>query len=125
MRRRFDPALKGRAQFNRRYAAKNEGCEMKQGLLKHAVLLLLLLLWLAPIISAQPVPRVAEIDRVRLAEAFRIGDALGNRVWSGWDKAPFCVLLVTPDNEFLIRHPKPSADFVLISYDTLLKSNVY
>jgi hypothetical protein len=34
-------------------------------------------------------------------------------------------LLVTPEHEFLIRHPKPSADFVLINYDALLKSNVY
>jgi hypothetical protein len=36
-----------------------------------------------------------------LAEAFRIAETLGNRVWSGWDKAPFAVLLVTPQNEYL------------------------
>jgi hypothetical protein len=32
---------------------------------------------------------------------------------------------VTPENEFLIRHPQPSKDFTLIGYDSLLKSDVY
>jgi hypothetical protein len=77
------------------------------------------------IVPAQDEPRVSDIDRVRLAEAFRIGETLGNRIWAGWSKAPFAVLLVTPENEFLIRHLKPSADFTLIKYDPLLKSSVY
>lgn len=68
---------------------------------------------------------VPEVDRIRLAEAFRIGETLENKVWQDWDKAPFAVLLVTPENEFLIRHPQPSRDFTLIGYDSLLKSNVY
>ena len=68
---------------------------------------------------------IPDLDRIRLAEAFRIGESLGNRVWKNWDKAPFAVLLVTPENEFLIRHPRPSKDFTLIGFDSLLKSNVY
>lgn len=74
---------------------------------------------------AQDQPRLAPTDRTRLAEAFRLGDQIGDRVWPGWSKAPFAVLLVTPDTEFLIRHPKPSEDFTKIGYDALLKSNVY
>ncbi len=70
-------------------------------------------------------PAVSDVDRVRLAEAFRLGENLGDRVWAGWNKAPFAVLLVTPEYEFLIRHPRPSADFTLIGYDRLLKSKVY
>lgn len=35
------------------------------------------------------------------------------------------MLLVTPENEFLIRHPKPSKEFTSIGYDTLLQSDVY
>lgn len=57
-----------------------------------------------------------EIDRIRIAEAFRLADALGNRVWPGWDQAPFAVLLITPEHEFLIRHPSPSGDFASISW---------
>ena len=73
----------------------------------------------------QKQPAIPEIDRTRLAEAFRLGDKIGDRVWPGWSKAPFAVLLVTPDYEFLMRHPKPSADFTKLGYDALLKSDVY
>src|SRR5688572_8683331 len=86
---------------------------------------LLLLLVVASSAAAQEKINVPEVDRIRLAEAFRIGERLGNRVWKDWDKAPFAVLLITPENEFLIRHPSPSKDFSLIGYDSLLKSNVY
>lgn len=76
-------------------------------------------------VRAQEQPRLPETDRIRLAEAFRIGAALGNRVWEDWDKAPFAVLLVTPEHEFLLRHPQPAQDFTLIGYDSLLQSNVH
>ena len=88
-------------------------------------LILLVLVFFASAANAQVKPRVAEIDRVRLAEAFKIGHTLGDRLWAGWNKAPFAVLLVTPDSEFLIRNPKPSTDFTPMGYDALLKSNVY
>ena len=28
-------------------------------------------------------------DRIRIAEAFRLADALQNEIWDGWDAAPF------------------------------------
>lgn len=86
---------------------------------------MLILLLAARATFAQQQPSMAEVDRIRIAEAFSIGQRLGNRIWKDWDKAPFAVLLVTPDNEFLIRHPRPSEDFTLIGYDTLLHSNIY
>lgn len=98
---------------------------LKQGNSKTRTALVVLLLLTAPAVNAHKNPHLTDIDRVRLAEAFRIGDTLGDRIWPLWHKAPFAVLLVTPEHEFLIRHPKPSADFTLINYDSLLKSNVY
>lgn len=74
--------------------------------------------------TAQEKPKLPENDRIRIAEAFHIGEELGNEVWSGWDKAPFAVLLVTPEFEFLIRHPAPSKDFTSLGYDEMLKSDV-
>lgn len=62
---------------------------------------------------------------MRIAEAFRIGEAIGGRVWKDWDKAPFAVLLVTPEHEFLIRHPRPSEDFLPVGRDPLLRGDVY
>lgn len=90
-----------------------------------ATLSLLCALLFAQVTSAQDHPTIPDIDRVRLAEAFKIGESLGNQVWDSWDKAPFAVLLVTPDYEFLIRNPRPSDDFTLIGYDSLLQSKVY
>ena len=75
--------------------------------------------------SAQDKPSLREIDRVRLAEAFNLAGELGDDLWPGWTKAPFAVLLVTRDKEFLMRHPQPSKDFTSLGYDSRLKSDVY
>lgn len=74
---------------------------------------------------AQAKPALREIDRVRLVEAFNLKAKLGDGLWAGWSKVPFAVLLVTPDKEFLIRHPRPSDDFTSLGYDARLKSEVY
>ena len=93
---------------------------------RQTILAFVLLLSLTPAVArAGDQVRVSDVDRIRLSEAFSIGDKLGNQLWAGWNKAPFAVLLDTPEYEFLIRHPKPSSDFVLVNYDPLLKSNVY
>ena len=78
-----------------------------------------------PTTQAQNTPNIPLTDRIRLAEAFKLGETLSDKIWKGWSKAPFAVLLITPDYEFLVRHPKPSSDFQLIGHDTLLKSDVY
>lgn len=75
--------------------------------------------------TAQDNPAIAEIDRIRIAEAFRVGEKIQNKVWKDWSTAPFSMLLVTKDREFLIRHPKPSDEFQSIGYDALLKSEVF
>jgi hypothetical protein len=74
---------------------------------------------------AQTPPRVSETDRIRLREAFRLGDQLEDEVWPGWHKTPFAILLVTSDYEFLIRHPNPSNDFTPLGNDPMLGGDVY
>ncbi len=71
---------------------------------------------------AQALP---EDDRVRLAEAFAVAEAVQECVWPGWSSAPFSVLLVSDEHEFLVRHPAPSVDFAPIGYDSLLEATVY
>jgi len=93
--------------------------------MKKITLIFVLLLSFSPAIPAQEKTSLPEIDRVRIAEAFRIGEKIGDKVWKGWSSAPWALLLVTPKDEFLIRHRKPSGDFRLIGYDSLLKSDVY
>jgi len=70
-------------------------------------------------------PSISEIDRVRLAEAFRLADRLQEQVWPQWPTAPFAALLVTPEYEFLMRHPQPSEDFQDAGFDRLLQSRVH
>jgi len=74
---------------------------------------------------AQGTPALSAIDRTRLAETFLLAERIEDRIWPNWSKAPFAVLLVTPEYEFLIRHPKPSTDFTPLGYDPVLKSNVH
>ena len=93
--------------------------------MKKITLIFVLLLSFSQTISAQEKTSLPEIDRIRIAEAFRIGEKIGEKVWKGWSNAPWALLLVTPKDEFLIRHQKPSSDFRLIGYDSLLKSDVY
>jgi hypothetical protein len=86
--------------------------------------------------ATNPAPSLTPIDRVRLREVFRLGDSIGDRVWPEWSKAPFAVLLVTPEYEFLVRYRSgqkeeasrgatPPADFTNLGFDTLLKTDVY
>ena len=76
--------------------------------------------------AAKPTgPKLSDTDRTRLSEAFVLADGVCDQVWPGWGQTPFAVLLVTPDTEFLIRHPKPTADFTKLGYDDQLKGDVY
>lgn len=75
--------------------------------------------------ASQEKTKLRDVDRIRLAEAFRLKDKLGDEPWTGWTKTPFAVLLVTQDKEFLIRHPRPSEEFTFLGRDALLQSDVY
>ena len=73
-------------------------------------------------IPAQTIP---DIDRTRIAEVYRIGEKLQDKLWPGWSTAPFSMLFITDDHEFLIRHPKPNDEFTSIGFDKLLNSEVF
>ena len=76
-------------------------------------------------ILANETPKLSETDRIRLSEAFRLSDKFAEKVWKGWNKAPFALLLVTSEYEFLLRHPSPTPDFTEIGYDKSLKSKIF
>ena len=78
-----------------------------------------------PIALAAQQPALDPADRLRLAEAFRLSAAIGDSLWPGWNAVPFAVLLVTPEREFLVRHPRPSPDFARVGRDSLLDSDVF
>ena len=87
------------------------------------LVLLLLASVAAPTVGAAQA-EVPRRDRVRLAEAMRLADKLGDEIWPGWRHTPMPVLLVTDSVEFLIGHSEPSADFAKLGYDSLLTREV-
>jgi hypothetical protein len=92
-------------------------------------------MWLAVSLAAAGAPAAAgssesvalpgAADRVRIAEAWRIVDHLGNNLWPGFADAPRAVLLVTRETEYLFYHPSPSAEFVSLGFDSITASSVY
>ncbi|HKD17012.1 MAG TPA: hypothetical protein VKG23_04010 [Thermoanaerobaculia bacterium] len=83
-------------------------------------------LWLFAAPSENPVdPSLSDDDRVRVAEAFRLAERIGDQIWPGWARVRFALVLVTPDTEFFIRHPSPPADARSIGEDARFGSNVF
>jgi hypothetical protein len=70
--------------------------------------------------AQEPTPQIPRADAVRIGEAFRLAEELQEQVWKGWSQAPFALLFVTSDHEFLIRHPRPSQDFLPVAADPRL-----
>lgn len=70
-------------------------------------------------------PRMREADKIRIREAISISDKYGEAIWTGINRIPFTVMLVTDSVEFLINHPLPSSDFALLEWDSLLKTKIY
>ena len=97
---------------------------MKESLISFA-LILSLIFPLSADSFADDTPTISYEDRVRIAEAFAVSEMYGEEIWTGWNDVPFATLLVTPEYEFLIRHPDPSEDFIPAGYDSLLQSEVY
>jgi hypothetical protein len=72
--------------------------------------------------SALELPRP---DAVRLAEAIRLTESVRDDLWPGWSSTPMPVLLVLDSVEFLIGHPRPTADFARRGYDPILRREVW
>src|SRR5579871_5725130 len=76
-------------------------------------------------LGAQAAPRISDTDGTRIREAYRLASQVGDRIWPAWHEAPFALILVTPDFEYLVHHANPSADFARSGTDTLLGGAVY
>ena len=82
-------------------------------------------LGLSAVAPGTPAPAVPQADRVRVAEAFRLAEQMGDAIWPGWARVPFALVLVTPDTEFFIRHPSPPSDARPIGADPMLGSEIF
>ncbi len=73
---------------------------------------------------AQGKPGLPGEDKVRIREAFRLAAATEDKIWPGWGKAPFALLLITNDYEYLLRHPHATNNFDTLGFDNELNSRV-
>jgi hypothetical protein len=69
-------------------------------------------------------PDLPQDDRIRIAETFRLADTVQNQIWGDWSKAPFGLMLITNEDEYLIRHPHATNNFDTLGYDAGLRSLV-
>ncbi len=69
-------------------------------------------------------PKLRKEDQIRIGEARRIAESLGENVWPGWKRAPFSLILVTQEYEYLMFHENPSDDFKRLSYDPVLGTQI-
>jgi hypothetical protein len=77
------------------------------------------------LVSAAFAQQIPHDDEVRIAEGFRLAHQIQDKIWPGWSNAPFPVLLVTADGEFLINHPKQPEGFTKAGHSDRLDSDIY
>ena len=78
-----------------------------------------LVLVLAGVRATAAPPGISPNDRVGLEEALALVQSVGERVWPGWDAAPFDLLLVDGDAEYLAHSSQRPDGFSAVKGATL------
>ena len=89
--------------------------------------LLILLVLPVPSVGAEEPAAAAGLtaaDRVLLSETFRLAAELGEEIWPGWQVAPWEVLLVGEEHEYLVNSPREPEGFVLLGRDEVVGGRV-
>ncbi len=94
-------------------------------ILKTFLTILLLLFFCDCLYSIQDTSDFSYKDKIRIREAIKIFGECGDSIWNSWSAAPFALLLVTNENEYLINHSNPTEDFRSLGYDSILKHEVF
>ena len=81
-------------------------------------------LLMALAVPASAAPGLTDADRVLLAETFRLAAELGEEIWPGWGVAPWEVLLVGEEHEYLVNSPRQPEGFEPLGRDELVGGNV-
>ena len=74
--------------------------------------------------AAPAAPGLEPDDRVLLAETFRLAAELGEEIWPGWGVAPWEVLLVGDEHEYLVNSPRRPEGFAEAGRETPLDGRV-
>ncbi len=93
--------------------------------LRRAAPLLAVLILFAGRAFGQDIPKIAREDKIRIKEAFHLLHEIGDEVWPGWSRVRMPVVFVDKDFEYLIGHPNPGKDFILIENDAYLETTIH
>lgn len=88
-------------------------------------LALLLLLCSATFSTLAQTSILGQANAVRIGEAQRLLSWLKQSDDWSWEDAPFAVLLLTEERDFLVGHPSPTDDFVSEGVDPVLGMDVF
>jgi hypothetical protein len=77
------------------------------------------------VLAPSVVLALTDADCIRIREARDIAFGPGAELWPGWEDAPFAILLVAEDVEYLIYHPRPGTTFIDTGRDERLGTNVF
>lgn len=72
----------------------------------------------------KPKPVFPQEDRIRLGEAFRLADSVQDKIWAKWSAAPFGLMLITNEYEYLVGHPHATNNFDTLGFDPELHTLV-
>lgn len=75
--------------------------------------------------SSPPEVVFHEQAQILLHEVFRLGNQVQGHTWPDWSEVPFAMLLVTPDYEFLVHHPRPSDDFGFLEFNEMIGDSIF
>lgn len=76
-------------------------------------------------VLAQSVPMMKYEDKVRIKEAYHLLQTVGEKIWEGWSEVPIPINFVDDEYEYLIGHPHPEEDFVLVEKDAFLGKTIH
>lgn len=74
---------------------------------------------------AQAAARLPTADRVRLAEGRRLAARICDRLWPGWGRTAFQVLLVGDSTEYLVDNQRLPDGFTRLGHDSVLGAEVW
>ena len=86
-------------------------------------IIIILMIWIC--VRAQTTPHIRTDDKIRIREAMKISEIYSEKIWPGFSRVNFCLILVTDSVEFLINHPAPSPEFSFLEEDSFLTAKVY
>lgn len=78
-------------------------------------------------VSDSKYDKIRQEDKIRIKEALRISELYGDSIWNGWNEAPFLVIVVTDENEYLFTDENKTEEqgFTYSEFDTITNRHVF